>query len=201
MHQPGRQGLRRPAEPCPAAARPGRQGSDSHASSSTVTLAGLRSPMGCALVVVAEQVQVMLKAKTLLRHSNALKPALTPPHRMKRMQECLRFLKHAPRASMLRQGTISPGVPPTYALPEGESQAGESTLAFDPGYDLVVTDEKWFCLLQATKCLYLLRGDAIPYRAVRHKKHILKVMFFAAWSRPRWDHNGDWWPGKIGIGH
>ena len=39
-----------------------------------------------------------------------------------------------------------------------------------------------------------------PYRSVRHRSHITKVMFLCAQARPRWDEQkNEMWDGKIGI--
>jgi hypothetical protein len=48
--------------------------------------------------------------------------------------------------------------------------------------------------------LYLVPGKAGPERSIRHKGHILKVMFFAAIARPRYNAAGECtFDGKIGM--
>jgi hypothetical protein len=67
-------------------------------------------------------------------------------------------------------------------------------------YDFVHVDEKWFFLTEADLFAYLVPGEAPPERSTRHKSHILKVMFLAAISRPRYNADGDCtFDGKLGI--
>jgi hypothetical protein len=58
---------------------------------------------------------------------------------------------------------------------------------FDAMYDVVHVDEKLFYVTEARKRFYLLPDEDIPYRPLKHKSHITKVMFLAAVARPRWD--------------
>jgi hypothetical protein len=58
---------------------------------------------------------------------------------------------------------------------------------FDAMYDVVHVDEKLFYVTEVKKRFYLLPDEDIPYRPLKHKSHITKVMFLAAVARPRWD--------------
>jgi hypothetical protein len=67
-------------------------------------------------------------------------------------------------------------------------------------FALVHVDEKWFFLTEAQLSLYLVPGELVPERLVRHKSHILKVMFLAAIARPGYnDTDVCTLDGKIGI--
>jgi hypothetical protein len=73
-------------------------------------------------------------------------------------------------------------------------------LHYHESFDLVHIDEKWFFLTEKQFHLYIVPGKAVPYRSTRHKSHILKVMFLAAVSRPRFNAAGVCtFNGKIGI--
>lgn len=54
-------------------------------------------------------------------------------------------------------------------------------------------------MTEATLRVYLARGETAPVRAIRHKGHIVKVLFLAALARPRFDSNGCTFDGKIGC--
>jgi len=71
--------------------------------------------------------------------------------------------------------------------------------------DEVHVDEKWFCICKATQSHMLVADEELPPdQFVKHKSHIVKVMFVCAQARPRKLSNGQWWDGKIGtwpVGH
>jgi hypothetical protein len=48
---------------------------------------------------------------------------------------------------------------------------------FESFYDYVHVDEKWFYIAFDGHKLYLLPGEEVPYRAVQHKSHIIKVLY------------------------
>jgi len=50
--------------------------------------------------------------------------------------------------------------------------------------DTVHVDEKWFNLTETTKSCYLTIEEEDPYRSVRHKNHIPRIMFLATTARP-----------------
>jgi hypothetical protein len=86
-------------------------------------------------------------------------------------------------------------------------------LLFSDCYDMIHVDEKWFFLTEANMRYYMTTSEkeatgdeqGAPKQQCAHKSHILKVMFFAAVARPRFEVNeqGDecncTFDGKIGI--
>lgn len=71
---------------------------------------------------------------------------------------------------------------------------------FDPMYNYVHIDEKWFYITRQQQRFYLLPEEDTPYRACQSKRFITKVMFMAAVARPRYDpHRKTTFNGKIGI--
>ena len=61
-------------------------------------------------------------------------------------------------------------------------------------------DEKWFFLTEEHLKLYVMPGQAALERSVRHKSHILKVVFLAAIARPCYNETGKCtFDGKIDI--
>jgi hypothetical protein len=74
---------------------------------------------------------------------------------------------------------------------------------YKSAFDEIHVDEKWFFITPITQRLYLSEREAmeaLPKRRVKHKSHILKVMFLAAVARPRFDDEGECvFDGKIGF--
>lgn len=71
---------------------------------------------------------------------------------------------------------------------------------FQPMFDVVHVDEKWFYMTKIKKNLYLLPEEEGPVRSCKSKRFITKVMFLAAVARPRWDsHRKTNFDGKIGL--
>ncbi|GMF55230.1 unnamed protein product [Phytophthora fragariaefolia] len=69
---------------------------------------------------------------------------------------------------------------------------------FDPMYDVVHMDEKWFYVKKIGQKVYLLTGNdgkaaEVQYVHVK-ERYITKVVFLCAVARPRGD-----WDGKIGL--
>jgi len=81
-----------------------------------------------------------------VRHTNALKPALTDEHLFARIDYCL-------------------------SMRDPENLARYQTM-----YDMVHVDEKWFFLTSDNECYILADGEEPPYRSVCHKGYISKVM-------------------------
>jgi hypothetical protein len=61
----------------------------------------------------------------------------------------------------------------------------QNTLKFDPMYNVVHIDEKWFNADREKISFLVLEDEKIPERDQNHKSHIPKVMFLAAQARPR----------------
>lgn len=48
---------------------------------------------------------------------------------------------------------------------------------FDPIFDVVHVNEKWFYLTKVKKSLYVVPGEAVPTRSLKSKRFMDKVMF------------------------
>lgn len=71
---------------------------------------------------------------------------------------------------------------------------------YDAMFSEVHIDEKWFYITKVKDRMYLAVGEPEPYRAVKHKSHIDKIMFIAAVARPRYNADGVCtFDGKIGL--
>jgi hypothetical protein len=82
-------------------------------------------------------------------------------------------------------------------------QANDGSYKYKLSNDEIHVDEKWFFITPKTQRLYLSEREAqesLPKRRVKHKSHILKVMFLAAVARPRYDEQGNCvFDGKLGF--
>ncbi|GJN32111.1 hypothetical protein PR202_gb20585 [Eleusine coracana subsp. coracana] len=106
------------------------------------------------------------------RHSNDIKYTLTDENMKARVKYCL---------SMLRETS------------EGEK-------SFDPMYNIMYIDEKWFYRTRRNQKYYLVNDEQRPRRSVKSKNFIEKVMFLTVITRPRFDSEGKCiFDGKIGI--
>jgi hypothetical protein len=56
---------------------------------------------------------------------------------------------------------------------------------FNPMYDRVHIDEKWFNAKKITQKMILVEGEREPHQTTRHKSYIPKCMFFCAVARPQ----------------
>ena len=65
---------------------------------------------------------------------------------------------------------------------------------FDPMYNRIHLDEKWFYLTKASRTYYLSNDEDTPHRTCKSKRYIGKIMFLAAVARPRPGFDG-----KLGI--
>jgi len=118
----------------------------------------------------------MLKEDRIFkRHTSSLRPALTEENKVSRMLHALDHISHRHFLDMC---------------------------------DRVHIDEKWFNITKDGETCILVAGDDAddvddeepPDRRVRHKSHIMKVMFLCAQARPRWDtHTDSMWDGEIGM--
>ena len=71
---------------------------------------------------------------------------------------------------------------------------------FNPMYEFVHIDEKWFYITKQNTGYYLVPGEPDPIRTCKSKRFVTKVMFMAAVARPRYDHHRKgMFDGKIGI--
>jgi hypothetical protein len=109
----------------------------------------------------------------LVRHSNALKPTLTPEHKAARLEFAM---------SKVDPNTVRNGSRPKYL----------------PMLDEVHVDEKWFHMTKDNRVFILSKNEEPPKRTVQHKCYIGKVMFLCAQARPRMVDDR-MWDGKIGI--
>ncbi|OWZ23191.1 Mar9 Transposase [Phytophthora megakarya] len=64
----------------------------------------------------------------------------------------------------------------------------EKTCEFEPMYDIVHIDEKWFNEDIDGRSYLLLPNEEPPQRHCRSKRHMPKTMFLAAVARPRYDY-------------
>jgi hypothetical protein len=84
------------------------------------------------------------------------------------------------------------------------SYLDEETGRFDPMYNTVHIDEKWFYIRKQQQRVYLTEEeyndeDKVPVER-GHKRFGIKVMFLCAVARPRWDKERNaWFDGKLGI--
>lgn len=110
-------------------------------------------------------------------HTNALKPNLTETNKLTRFFYAVSHV---------------------HEIREDDNDKLYDFSAFD--FNQVHLDEKWFFLTEENLRVYLARGEEAPNRSVKHKSHIIKVMFLCAVARPRYDNNGNCtFDGKIGI--
>jgi hypothetical protein len=63
--------------------------------------------------------------------------------------------------------------------------------SFDDFFNSVHVDEKWFFLNENELKMWITPGEDTPNRRVKHKSHILKVMFLAAIARHRYNEQGE----------
>lgn len=91
----------------------------------------------------------MQEHQVFRRHTSSLKPSLREDNKMARIAYCMDSVKRDPNG----------------------------TLYYDPSYDVVHVDEKWFFLTEEGKQIYLAEGEKIPERETKNKGHITKVSF------------------------
>ncbi|KAK9723577.1 hypothetical protein RND81_05G009400 [Saponaria officinalis] len=117
----------------------------------------------------------LVKKGSIRRHSNAIKPALTDANKIARVKWCL---------GKIVKSTLNDG------------------LLFEPMYNVVHIDEKWFLMTKTAQNYYLLPDEIEPHRTYKSKRFITKIMFMAAVARPVFSSNGSLlFDGKIGIFH
>jgi hypothetical protein len=75
-----------------------------------------------------------------------------------------------------------------------------NNLKFNPMFEYVHVDEKWFYITKIKQNHYMLSEEEPIERSAQSKRFITKVMFIAAVARPRWDPNRKgMFDGKLGI--
>lgn len=113
------------------------------------------------------------KERYFRRHTNDLKFSLTDENKKARVRYCLTML---------------------------QALYGPSDPSFNPMYNIVYIDEKWFYRTRRNQKYYLANDEERPHREVKSKNFIEKVMFLAVVTRPRFDENGNCtFDGKLGI--
>jgi hypothetical protein len=109
----------------------------------------------------------------VIRRVNTLKPVLTPPNKLKRLE---------------------------YVLNHTKSVAGNNSKLYHHYNDTVFVDEKWFYCSRSKERYLLAPGEKEPARSAVSRRNIQKVMFLCAVTRPRYDaHRKVTFDGKIGI--
>ena len=110
----------------------------------------------------------------LERHTNIIKPTLTPENEIDRLRYDL---------SKIKPETIT-------TVPQ-----------FKDAFDEIHVDEKFYYMTEVDQTCILLPGEQRPYRTCRSKKFMEKIMFLCAVARPRFDPvtNECIFDGKIGI--
>ncbi|XP_042063220.1 uncharacterized protein LOC121807090 [Salvia splendens] len=115
----------------------------------------------------------MVKDGRLRPHTNAVKPLLTAANKLARMKWGLIHVQPVVFNGMLKYHTM---------------------------HNVVHIDERWFFMTKATDRYYLLPDEEEPYRAIKSKRFITKVMFMCVVCRPHIAENGEViFDGKIGI--
>jgi hypothetical protein len=87
-----------------------------------------------------------------------------------------------------RTGRIKPALTDDNKLRRVEyalSYIDNTSLVFEPMFDVVHVDEKWFNADKDKRSYLLLDGEAPPQRSRQSKRFIPKTMFRAAVARPR----------------
>ena len=140
------------------------------------TIRGLAGSLGISKTTIH---RIQAKEDVINPHTNSLKPFLTEQNEWTRMAYVAdRVLK---TRVPTRNGT-------------------RDEYRFRSAYDEIHLDEKWFFITERCLRTYLARGEQPLTRRVKHKSHIMKVMFLAAVARPRFDNDGNCsFDGKIGI--
>jgi hypothetical protein len=141
-------------------------------------------PLECRTTVRTMAIKAGVPKSTLYRrgiktglikpHTNSTKPMLTLKHKLARLEYCLSLVD-------LRS----------------ESQEG---FLFKNMENVVHVDEKWFYMVNSNERFYLYHKEQVPYRPVKSKRSMVKVMFLTCVARPRFDQEGNClFDGKLGM--
>lgn len=133
------------------------------------TLLDLSRALGMSKTTIIRR----MKEGKIKRHSNAIKPYLTPENMRARVRHCL---------NMIEPDTI------------------HDQPVFKSMYNVVHIDEKWFYRTKANQKVYCAPDEERPHRTCKSKNYIEKVMFLTALARPRYnEQNIMTFDGKIAI--
>ena len=109
--------------------------------------------------------RIKINDKVILPHSNAIKPFLTEQNKLERLSFAADHVTEV-----------------------------DNKKVFNPMYDEIHVDAKWFFISQESQRIYLTQREVeerdIIHRTCKHKSHIIKVMFLCAVARPQYDQNG-----------
>jgi hypothetical protein len=89
-----------------------------------------------------------------------------------------------------------------YAASRIDTPTDGNKLVYKAAYDEIHVDEKWFYITPLKERVHLSQQEIeedLPKRKVKHKSHVLKVMFFADVARPRYKDGECVLDGKIGV--
>ena len=76
----------------------------------------------------------------------------------------------------------------------------EDPMKYQDMWDQIHVDEKWFFLSWEKERYLLLPEEKNLKCCIKHKSHIMKVMFLCAVARPHDNPcSKTWWDGKLGI--
>ena len=125
--------------------------------------------MAEALSIPRSTLHRHLKDGQIVRKHSSLKPLLTESNMQGRLNYALSF-----------------------------ASASNGVLRFDPMWDRVFLDEKFFYLRKVRNKFYLAPWEDVPHQSTRNKRFIPSIMFLSAVARPRFT-NGSHFNGKIGI--
>lgn len=121
--------------------------------------------------------RLMQEEGVFRRHVSKLKPTLTESNKVWRVMHALDQID-----------------------PISVSAPTRSNWKYKTMYDQIHIDEKWFLLIEEGAKYILVSDEEDPYRSVKHKSHITKVLFLCAQARPRYiEGTKTKWDGKLGI--
>ncbi|XP_057811740.1 uncharacterized protein LOC131025976 [Salvia miltiorrhiza] len=129
--------------------------------------------LACGIQCSKSTVGRWIKLGLIKAHSNAIKPDLTAPNKLLRLQFSLEALEYD---RIMRSVT------------------------FKNMHNTIHIDEKWFYITKSNQRFYLTPAETEPHRTCKSKKFITKVMFMCAVCRPIFGPDGEClFDGKIGI--
>ena len=136
------------------------------------TIRGLADSLGLSYTTTWRLIK---EQKAILTHTSSIKPLLTEHHKL---------------------------VPLLYAVDRIRTM-DNGLMVYASGKDEVHINEKWFDLTPEVSRVYITPFEKEHQQIqqnMRHKSHIMKVMFLAAVARPQFNDNGECvFDGKIGM--